>query len=739
MELKNEIVTFDELKKAYSSYITNPDDLARIEKAYEFASKKHEGQFRKSGDPYVTHVLGVAMILSELQTSPNTIIAGLLHDTIEDTPTTKEEIAASFGDEVAFLVESLTKITRLSDFHNTDFQAEDHRKIFIAMAEDIRVIIIKLADRLHNMRTLQFQPKEKQLRISNETLDVYVPIAHRLGLNSIMSEMQDLALYYTQPEIFASIEKQLNDWNKDLADSLDSLKKKICEILDKTGIPYEISARVKSIYSIYKKMYLKDKKFSDIYDVLALRIITKTETNCYEILGYIHSAFVPVPGRFKDYIAMPKPNMYQSLHTTILSGNGHVFEIQIRTKEMDETAEGGVAAHWRYKEGTSYDPKKEQKDIEDRLHWFKDFVNMSNEDKSEDVNAKDYVASLQQDIFEANVYVFTPKGKVIDLPNGSTPIDFAYKIHTDLGDTLVGAKVNGKLVPLSTKLKTGDMVEIEAKAGSHPNSEWLNIAGTNFAKAHIRKYLAKENAEYIQEDQIQKGKDSMRDSLRERKISASIDKYIDAKFLANFKVQSEDELYMKICNRNIMPQQVIDYLNLEPSDSNVERAIAGQNAANQVKQRKAEKDTKDAVVLANGDSAMISLANCCTPIPGDEIVGYVSKGRGIKVHRANCPNIQGEEARLVEVKWNENVTNDIKYPVDFSIECYDRSNLLVDIMNTVSGQGATVTDINAKYKASHGVTTIACTVLIKDKAALDKLFAALSQVKSVFSVRRALH
>lgn len=736
MVINNKVYSFDEVKALYTPYINNPADLVKIEEAYHFAEEKHKGQFRKSGDPYITHLLGVAAILAELQTSPSTIIAGLLHDTIEDTGTTKEEIAAKFGDEVAFLVESLTKITRLSDFHNTDFQAEDHRKIMVAMAKDIRVIIIKLADRLHNMRTLQYQPEEKQKRIASETLDVYVPIAHRLGVNTIKSELEDLSLFYLQPSTFESIEKKLSESNKDLNASLEKIKQKICLILDKTGISYQISSRVKTIYSIYKKMYIKNKKFEDIYDVLALRIITKTETNCYEILGYIHSAFVPVPGRFKDYIAMPKPNMYQSLHTTILSGDGHVFEIQIRTEEMDETAEGGVAAHWRYKEGIQYDQKEQQKDIEEQLHWFKDFVNMSG-DEEDQSDAKDYVNLLQKDIFSANVYVFTPKGKVISLPNGSTPIDFAYRIHTELGDELIGARVNNKLVPLSYPLVTGDMVEIQTKEGSTPNSEWLNIAQTNFARAHIHKFLMKQNAEYIRNDQIEKGKASLRDSLKERKINISIDKMLDTKLLQNFKCESLDDLYMKICNKNILPQQVIEYLNLEPSDANVERALSGQKE--NARARQAKDDSSDAVLLANGDSAMISLANCCTPIPGDKIVGFITKGRGIKVHRANCPNIADEKERVIDVKWNTMLAPDKKYPVDFSIDCFDRTGLLVDIMNVVTQQKATAVKIGAKYKATHGTTVIDVTVMVDQLETLEKLFAAISQIKSVYDVRRSLH
>ena len=458
MEIKNTIYTFDDVKNVYSKYIHNPEELDKIYQAYLFASEKHKNQVRKSGDPYIVHLLGVARILSELNTGPTTIIAGLLHDTIEDTDTTEEEITEKFGKEVCYLVQGVTKVTRLSDYHNVDFEAESHRKIFIAMAKDIRVIIIKLADRLHNMRTLQFQPPEKQKKIAKETRDVYAPIAHRLGLSQVKTELEDLSLFYLEREKFEEIENLLSRQSTNMKNAIDVLKNKIVEILTPTNILFEITSRVKSIYSIYKKMYVKGKAFDDIYDIMALRIITETEMNCYELLGYIHANFKPIPGRFKDYIAMPKPNMYQSLHTTIVTGDGHTFEIQIRTKKMDEIAEEGVAAHWRYKENKKYDAKTEQQEIEEQLHWFRDFVSVTNE--IQDGNAKEYVEALQHDIFDANVYVFTPKGKVVTLPNGSTPIDFAYKIHTDVGNTLAGAKVNNQMVPISRVLQTGDVVEI---------------------------------------------------------------------------------------------------------------------------------------------------------------------------------------------------------------------------------------------------------------------------------------
>ena len=732
MKIENRIYTFDEVKAVYEKYIFDPTSRSQIEKAYEFAKKKHEGQMRKSGDPYVTHVIAVAYILANLQAGPSTIIAGLLHDTIEDTDTKREEIAELFGEDIAFLVEGLTKITRLSDFHNTDFKAEDHRKIFVAMSKDIRVIIIKLADRLHNMRTLQFRTPEKQKKIATETLEVYTPIAHRIGISSIKTELEDLSLYYLENDAFKMIEKHLDEEFEDLNRSILLIKDKINDTLKDSGIEYDISYRVKSIYSIYKKMYVKHKKFEDIYDIMALRIITKTETNCYEILGHIHSAFRPVPGRFKDYIAMPKPNMYQSLHTTILSGDGHIFEIQIRTEEMDETAESGVAAHWRYKEGAKYDPKEEQKEIESQLHWFKDVITMT-EDMDPDGTAKDYVDTLQHDIFDANVYVFTPKGKVVTLPKGSTSIDFAYRIHTHVGDTVVGAKVNNKLVPLSTELQTGDMVEIKTNENSSPNSEWLNIAKTSFAKNKIRKYLAKQNENYVKDDLIDKGKASLRDSLKERKLKFDFDRLNDKKFLQSVKVNSVDDLFVAICNKNVIPQQVYDYFNVEAeNEADLKRNMA-KNA------RKAqESKSGDAVLLEDGSEAMISLANCCTPIPGDEIVGYISKGNGIKVHRADCPNISREKARLIDVIWNKNAS--IKaFPVDFSLECDDRPNLLVDLMNATSQSGKSLITIGAKYHPNTNTTSVNMTVLVPNLEELDKLFQALKQVKNVLEIRRVLH
>ena len=731
MEIKNTIYTFDDVKNVYSKYIHNPEELDKIYQAYLFASEKHKNQVRKSGDPYIVHLLGVARILSELNTGPTTIIAGLLHDTIEDTDTTEEEITEKFGKEVCYLVQGVTKVTRLSDYHNVDFEAESHRKIFIAMAKDIRVIIIKLADRLHNIRTLQFQPPEKQKKIAKETRDVYAPIAHRLGLSQVKTELEDLSLFYLEREKFEEIENLLSRQSTNMKNAIDVLKNKIVEILTPTNILFEITSRVKSIYSIYKKMYVKGKAFDDIYDIMALRIITETEMNCYELLGYIHANFKPIPGRFKDYIAMPKPNMYQSLHTTIVTGDGHTFEIQIRTKKMDEIAEEGVAAHWRYKENKKYDAKTEQQEIEEQLHWFRDFVSVTNE--IQDGNAKEYVEALQHDIFDANVYVFTPKGKVVTLPNGSTPIDFAYKIHTDVGNTLAGAKVNNQMVPISRVLQTGDVVEIITNKNATPNSEWLNMATSSIAKSHIRKFLMKQNSDFIRQDNIQKGRNSLAVSFRERKIKANIDKIMTKKLFEHFNVENADELYLLLNSKTIMPLNIIEYLGLERSQ---EETL--DDLKNNVNKRNVNRNIQDAVTLENGDRSLISLASCCTPIPGDDIIGYITKGNGIKVHRVSCPNVCQEHNRLIPVIWNSNAEKK-DYPVDISIECYDRNNLLIDVLNCFSQIKVQVYKVNAKYHASNNTTTISVTVMVKDVAYLNTLTQQLLNINSVYDIRRVIH
>ena len=736
MKIENHVCTFEQLKESYSTYISNPDDLKLIEKAYKFADGKHLGQVRKSGDPYVSHCLYVAYILSAiLHAGPKTICAGLLHDTIEDTDTTFQDIENEFGNEIATMVEALTKVTRLSDYKNVEFTAENHRKIFVAMAKDIRVIIVKLADRYHNMLTLQYQPREKQIRISNETLDVYAPIAHRLGLYKISTDLEDLSLYYINPDAVKDIEEKCERLVKDSKVTLENIQKNIENILSTTKIPYRISSRVKSTYSIYKKMYLKNYTFDQLYDILALRIITLSEQNCYEILGYIHANFRPMPGRFKDYIAMPKSNMYQSLHTTILTDSGICLEIQIRTEKMDEFDEEGIAAHWRYKEGSHYDPKKEQMEIENRLQWFKDFVAISDENSS----AKEYMDTLSHDIFEANVYVFTPKGNVICLPNGATCIDFAYRIHTDLGEHLSGCKVNNVLTPISTKLKTGDIVEIITSKNAFPNSEWLNIAQSNFARNCIRKYLVKKNSNYARDEAIKKGKQILVDALNERKMTFDLNKCITKQLLSDLHLNSADELYLQINGKTISPSTIIEKCNFEKevNENELKEKLLSKSTSKDTNENLKHNIT-DSIILENGDNVLTTLANCCQPIPGDEIIGYVSTGQGVKVHRCDCSNITKlvDTSRLIKVKWNPDNIKKADYQVDLAVECHDRDRLLIDIVNNLEANKAKIIKISAKCNQGINTTTILLTLLVKDSETLSHYINNIYQVKSVFNVKR---
>ena len=720
--------TFEEVEDMYSTYITSETDKKSIRKAFDFIMEKHAGQLRKSGEPYYHHLIEVAYILAELHCGPATIASGLLHDVVEDTEVTIDDIKKGWGDEVAMIVDSLTKIQRLklSKITSEEFEAEDHRKIFLGMAKDIRVILIKLADRLHNLRTLESLTPARQIAISNETMDVFIPIASRLGLDIIKSEMEDLCLKYLEPNKYKEITKLLSKKAKTMQKSLDNLKKKIADILFQNNIPFDISARVKSIYSIYRKMYIKGHPFDEIYDILALRIITQTEIQCYEILGLIHKSYKPVPGRFKDYIAMPKANLYQSLHTTVVGGDGNFYEVQIRTEEMNQIAETGVAAHWAYKEGNGYNSAKEQQEIENKLHWFRDFVSMSSENKN--ANATEYMDTLTHDIFEANVYVFTPKGKVIELNQGSTPVDFAYHIHTRVGDTCVGALVNGIMVPLNTVLKTGDLVEIKTSKNSNPSEGWLDFVKTNAAKSAIRKYIAKKNADLIRDDKIAKGRQSCIDAFHDRNIGEEeMMGYLNnEKLLDNFGFQSVDDLFIGVSGRKPVPSAIIDFLHIKrpvniPTGGRV-KTKSGDNCP---------------VYCPGVGKIAIALANCCTPLPGDDIVGYVTKGKGIVVHRVNCPNVINEHERLVSVSWRDDIES-ATYPVDVLIEANDRNNLVVDIMSVLTAAKVSLSSFHARLTAN-GNVDITATLMVSDAKRLNDVFNIIRSVSGVYSVSRLTH
>ena len=725
--------TFEEVEDVYKTYIFNPKDLADIKKAYEFILEKHNGQFRKSGEPYYHHLVEVAYILASLHAGPSTIVSGFLHDVVEDTDTTVEDIEKIWGSDVAKIVDSLTKIQRLklSHMNSEEFEAEDHRKIFIGMAKDIRVILIKLADRLHNLRTLGALSHERQIALSQESLDVFVPIAHRLGLDVIKSEMADLCLKYLKPDEYKMIVSSLKKKAKTLNKSLEAIKKRIADILFENDIPFEISSRVKSIFSIYEKMYVKGHAFDEIYDILALRIITDTELHCYTSLGLIHKTYTPVVGRFKDYIAMPKPNLYQSLHTTIVSGDGNFYEVQIRTKEMDEVAETGVASHWAYKEGTNYNPKEEQKDIENKLHWFRDFVSMTNEDVSADAN--EYMSNLTRDIFEANVYVFTPKGKVIELPQGSTPIDFAYRIHSKIGENTTGALVNHIIVPLNTILKTGDMVEIKtSKNAPGPNEGWLDFVVTATARSNIKKYLTKKNAEIEREDRINKGKASCIDAFKEREIGEDemMEMLSDEKTLDYFNVQTVDDLFIAVSGRKPTTGAIIDFLKIKkpvviPTNANTAKHVTTTSG-------------KYPVYCKGVTRLAITRSVCCNPIPGDDIIGFITKGKGISVHRKTCPNVANREERLIEVFWRKDLEY-ATYPVDILVEASNQQNLLISIMTAMNNNHVTVSNLHARIAENATKALINMTVVVSDSKRLHDIFNVLLNVPNVINVSRVIH
>ena len=729
--------TFNDVLSKAKTYLTKKETLDEITRAYEFAYKAHDGQFRKSGEPYIVHLIEVAYILVDLQAGPKTIIAGLLHDTVEDCKGyTYDLIAQEFTSEVADLVEAVTKIGKLSNKSEEEFQAENHRKIFIAMAKDIRVIIIKLADRLHNIRTLQFQSEAKQKKIARETLEVYAPIAHRLGINTIKSELEDLSLKYLEPEKYYYVSSLLSTKEAERIRVTKIMEERICKLLDEQHIPYTLSGRVKSIYSIYKKMYVKNRRFEEIYDLQALRIITDTKTQCYEILGYIHATYRPIPGRFKDYIAMPKPNLYQSLHTTIVADDGNIFEIQIRTKEMDAIAETGVAAHWRYKENSNYNPAMEQKEIEEKLHWFRELISITSTDLSD--NAKEYMHSLQHDIFDANVYCLTPKGRVIDLPAGATPLDFAYRIHTEVGHSTIGATVNGVLVPLNTQLQTGDVVDIRTSpTKTLPNEDWLKIVKTSSARSMIKKALIKFNLEHKRDEIIQLGKDALKVALNDDKLlnaKETLRKINEDELFSHFGYDSKENFFIGIARKDIGMATVIN--KLKEMLKKEEQKEINQFSKKRVYERSG---SNNGIIVPGIDSIAISFSQCCSPIPGDEIVGYISKGNGVKVHRKDCANIRKELKRLIPLKWDyEYFEKNIKtYYVDVQIIGADQPSILPDIMNLLSAHKINVNSVNfTKHEPTLSVYVNLCIEVKNYDQLQDTMNALKTNISAIHEVKR---
>ena len=731
--VRRNVVNFEEMMQEVCLYIKHEENIDLITRAYRCAEENHKGQFRKSGEPYIIHAIQVGYILAMLRTGPKTIAAGLLHDVVEDCDVTVETIGDMFGEEVASLVESVTKIGALKFKDEKEYLASNHRKIFIAMAKDVRVILIKLSDRLHNMRTLQYMTPEKQKKIASETLEVYAPIAHRLGISDIKNELEDLCFQYLNKEKYYEIAKLVEKRKTERDEQVQSMIKEISELLDAHHIKYRIFGRSKHLYSIYKKMITKNKRFDEILDLLAIRIVTDTDPTCYEILGYIHAKYRPIPGRFKDYIAMPKVNMYQSLHTTIVAGDGDIFEVQIRTEAMDEIAEQGIAAHWRYKENIHGSREIHQKEIEEQLHWFKDFSVMS-----DDVNddAMEYMNLLQKDIFEANIYVMTPKGKVIALPNGSTPIDFAYRVHTEVGHHTVGATVNNVLVPLNTKLKTGDVVNIRtSKQSPGPSEDWMKIVKSAHARNKIRAFFQKQENER-RSQYIKKGIEMLEDELRKRNLD--VDTYGDQKrietIVSSLSFSSYNDLMYAVGVKQVSLPAVIDRVVKHKTNVPLDNEELVKMFNRQDRKRKV---SQTGIRVEGIDSIKIALAPCCSPVPGDPIIGYITKGQGVKVHRKDCPNVVNEKQRLIDVEWDEEIEQKT-YEVKLLLKSSDRNFLLSDIVTVVSQCKAGLQHVDSSVDEDKISATTKMTVVVQDAEHLQTLIANLKKINSVKTVERVI-
>ena len=732
-------VTIDDVREVASRYITKKEDFDLINHAYDYIMIKHKDQKRKSGEPYTNHLIWVAYILATLQTGPKTITAGLLHDVMEDCDVSREEMIENFGEEVTSLVEGVTKISKMPFKDEADVYAENHRKIYIAMAKDIRVILIKFADRLHNMRTLQFMPSEKQKRISRETLEVYTPIAHRLGLSDIKTELEDLALSYLDPIAYHDIARLLQTKQDERKESVDKMMKEVENLLKENHYQYRILGRAKSIYSIYKKMFKKHKRFDELYDLYALRIILQNKLDCYSVLGLIHDHYRPIPGRFKDYIAMPKPNMYQSLHTSVIGEDGNTFEIQIRTEEMDELAELGVAAHWRYKEGKSFSAKAEQKEIGEKLQWLREFISLSDDIK--DGDAKEYYDSISRDIFEANVYVLTPQGKIVELPNGSTPIDFAYRIHTEVGHHTVGAIVNNVMVPIDSQLKTGDVCEIKTnKQSAGPSEDWLKFVRTAGARNKIRQFLVKKEAE-TKKDVIEEGRKMLREEIRKRGLDEK--KFLEPEtyktYFGAFGARSFDDILYFIGKKNLSVMTLLEKVN--PKKTGFLENLTKIIQRNSEQKIKLEKGTSSNGVAVKGVSGLkIVLSKCCNPIPGDKIVGYVSQGQGIKVHREDCPNINQPDIqnRLIDVYWDYTSIAMMKYNADLEINGLDRTNLLNDIITVLGQLKINILNIHADTTDDNRAI-IKIKIAVENAEQLNKAIANMDRVQGIYEIKRVIH
>ena len=718
MTKKNLNLTYEQLEEKIKEYIINEEELSLIKKAYLYALEKHFGVKRLTGEDYIEHPLNVAYILTDMKADSFTLAASLLHDVIEDCDVTKEEMEKQFGKEITSLVDGVTKINKIN-FETTNAAViANQRKILVGLCEDVRVIFIKLADRLHNMRTLWVHPEKKQKEKALETLEILTPIAHRLGMNAIKSELEDLSLRYLKPDVYFDIVEKLNQTKAERDEAVLQMQKNVSEILNKNGIVHKIKGRAKSIYSIYKKLD-KGKKFDDIYDLLALRVFVDTKEECYRALGLIHAKYHPIPKRFKDYVAMPKTNMYQSLHTTVFGYDGYLYEIQIRTYEMDEIAERGIASHWSYKEGTSGNI---QNNMEQKLQFFRSIIELNQEELTDE----EYMKNVTNDVFNDTIYVFTPKGDVIELPNGSTPIDFAYRVHSKVGDSMVGAIVNNNIVPLDYKLQDNDIIKINTNKNSQPSYEWVNIAYTAGAKNKIKAYFKKID----KEEYLKQGEELLNKELRKKKISSSdfLSEENVNKILEETKCSNLEELYVYIGNNKIAAHTVINI-------------ITGENETKEdliLKKVTSNKEeipvVKNDIIVGDIDDIKINIASCCKPIPGDEIIGYITKGYGINVHRKACPNLEELQDRIIDVKWNETINK--KYPTGIIVRSLKNENLLLDIISKTQNGKVTIQKVNTINEIDE--TIISMTILVENKELLTKFMNDIKNISNILSVERVI-
>ena len=726
---------FEELEEKIKSS-GHPMDLGRIKAAYEMARVAHSGQKRRDGSPYVTHCIAAADISVDMGLDEDSIIAALLHDVIEDTNLTHEDIARQFGSAVADIVEGVTKLSRVQYTSKEDEQMENLRKMLMAMAKDIRVILIKIADRLHNMRTMAYQTAEKQRAKSLETMEIYAPIAHRLGMQRAKWELEDLSLQYLDPTGYEEITRSLEEKMPILEDFMSSMEQKIQARLDAEGIDATIYCRIKHVYSIYRKMYAQNLSMNGIFDLCAFRVIVDTIPDCYNVLGVIHDMFKPVPGRFKDYISTPKPNMYQSVHTTVIGSEGIPFEVQIRTWDMHHTAEYGIAAHWKYKMGEGANAVVRAGD-EDKFAWIRRLL-----ESQQESDAQDFFHNMKIDLFADEVFVFSPKGDVINLPAGATPIDFAYSIHSDVGNNMVGAKVNGRIVTYDYVLQNGDIVEIRtSKSAPGPSRDWLNIAKSGSARTKIKQWYKKER----REENVIRGREMLSEELRHNSLTLDdvLDERVISPILKRLSFGTVDDLYAAIGYGGVTATRVANRLRDEVRNVKPDRKTAlekiSEAAERRVQQSKKEGKAVHGILVAGLSNCLVKFSRCCTPVPGDDIVGFITRGQGVSIHRRDCANCRrllsqpGNDGRCVEVEWAGKV--DDSYQTTVVITAKDRSGIVLDIAAVLNVLNAKVRTLSARDNGA-GTAVTSVTLEVKDAAELKYVMNRLSSIQGVISVAR---